>query len=79
MTVETREKGRDLTYTFVKIPYTNGKLKKVSDNTKMPHKCSTTTQLVTDLGVGLATAMQLVSLTGLRDQPSHSQEQPYNQ
>ena len=45
-----------------------------SDNTKTPPKTSITQLLQNDLGrsVGVTTATQLVRLTGLQVQPSHS-------
>ena len=52
-----------------------------SDNTKTPPKSSFTQRLPTDLGrsVGVTTATQLVWLTSLRTQPSHSPQQLCNQ
>ena len=56
-------------------------LKGQSDNTNNATKSSITRRLRTDLGrsVGVTTAIQLVSLTFLRAQPSHSPQQPCNQ
>ena len=46
-----------------------------------PQKSSITQRLRTDLGwsVGVITATQLVWLTGLQAQPSHSPQEPCNQ
>ena len=58
------EKERDLTQSYDKIPYTDGKIQKQHDNTKTPPKSSITQRLRTDLGrsVGVAIATQLVWL-----------------
>ena len=46
-----REKGRDLTKSYDKIPYTHRKIQKASwQHTKTPTKTSTTQPLRTDLG-----------------------------
>ena len=64
-----REKGRDLTQSYDKSPYTSRNVKrgKVTAHT-MPQICSITQRLRADLGrsVGVTTATQLVWLTGLR-------------
>ena len=73
-------KGRDLTRSYHKalIPteMSNGQ----NDNIQMPPKSSITQQLRTNFGrsVGVTTAAQLVWLTGLRAQPSHSPQQTCN-
>ena len=46
----TREKGRDLTQSYDKSPYTDRKSKKQRDNTKTPPTTSITQRLQTDLG-----------------------------
>ena len=64
-----REKGRDLTQSYDKSPYTNGNVKRAKWQHKQRHKKSSIKQwLRTDLGrsVGVTTATQLVWLTGLR-------------
>ena len=64
-----REKGRDLTQSYDKSPYTNRNVKRAKWQHKQRHKKSSIKQrLRTDLGrsVGVTTATQLVWLTGLR-------------
>ena len=58
------EKGRDLTQSYDKSPYTNKKSKPQRDNTKTPPKTSITQRLRTDIGrsVGVTTTTQLVWL-----------------
>ena len=57
-----REKGRDLTQSYDKNPYTTEKSKKQRDNTKTPPQTSITQRLRTDLGrsVGVTKVTQLV-------------------
>ena len=68
-----RQKGRDLTQSYDKSPYTKRNVK-----TNNAIKSSITQRLRTDLGrpVGVTTATQLVCLTVLH---SHSPHQPCNQ
>ena len=65
-----REKGRDLTQSYDKSPYTNRNVKKgkVTTQQSTQQKSSIKQRLRTDLGrsVGVTTATQLVWLTGLR-------------
>ena len=72
-----REKGRDLTQSYDKKPYTSMS-KGQSDNTNNSTKSSIPQLLRTDLGrsFGVTTTTQLVWLTGLRAQHSHSPQQP---
>ena len=70
--IDKRQKGRDLTKSYDKNPYTHSK--KQSDNTKTPPNNSILQRLQADLGrsVGVSTAIQLVLLnryTG--SQPSY--------
>ena len=60
-----REKGRDLTQSYDKSPYTNKNVIRAGDNTKNATKSSITQRLRTDLGwsVGVTTATRLVWLT----------------
>ena len=63
------EKGRDLTQSYDKSPYTNRNVKRGKVTTQTtPQKSSIKQRLRTDLGrsVGVTTATQLVWLTGLR-------------
>ena len=64
----SREKGRDLTQSYDKSPYTNRNVKRAVTTQTTPQKSSITQRLRTDLGrsVGVTTATQLVWLTGLR-------------
>ena len=67
---------------MTKAPYTSRKSQKGKVITQTtPQKSSITQRLRTDLGrsVGVTTATQLVWLSGLRAQPSHSPQQPCNQ
>ena len=69
-----REKGRDLTQSYDRSPYTNRKSKKQCDNTKTPPKTSITQWLQTDLGrsVRVTIVTQLVWLNWfMGSQPSH--------
>ena len=72
-----RKKGRDLTQSYDKSPYTSRNVKRarLQHNAK---KSSITQRLRTGLGrsVGVTTATQLLWLTGLRAKPSHF---PWNQ
>ena len=64
-----KEKGRDLTQSYDKSPYTNRNVKRAKWQHKQRHKKSSIKQrLRTDLGrsVGVTKANQLVWLTGLR-------------
>ena len=68
-----RKKERDLTQFYGKNPY--AELSNVqSDNKTTPPKSSITQRLPADLGrsVGITSVTQLVWLTSLRAQPSHS-------
>ena len=69
------EKGKDLTQSYDKSPYTDKKKsKKQRDNTKTPPKTSITQRLRTDLGrsVWVMIATQLVWLNRFTgSQPSH--------
>ena len=72
------KKGRDLTQSYDKSPYTDRKIKKQRDNTKTPPKTSITQRLQTDLGrsVRVTIATQLVWLNQFTgSQPSHSPQQ----
>ena len=75
------KKRRNLTHYMTKalIPteMSNGQ----SDNIKTPPKSSITQRLRTDFGrsIAVTTANQLVWLTGIPTQPSHSPQQPCNQ
>ena len=65
----SREKGRDLTQSYDKSPYTNRNVKRAKWQHKpTPQKSSIKQRLRTDLGrsVGVTTATKLVWLTGLR-------------
>ena len=68
--VVEREKGRDLTQSYDKSPYTNRNVKRAKwhTNTNNATKSSIKQRLRTDLGrlVGVTKATQLVWLTGLR-------------
>ena len=66
---------------MTKAPTPEEMSKGQSDNANNATKSSITQRLRTDLGrsVGVTTATQLVWLTGLRAQPSHSPQQPCNQ
>ena len=74
-----REKGRDLTQSYDKSPYTHEKKnKKQRDNTKTPSKTSITQRLRTDLGrsVDVTTATPLVWLN--RFMSAQLSHQPWN-
>ena len=47
---KAREKGRDLTRSYDKSPFTHRKTPKASDNTQTPPKSVITQRLLTDLG-----------------------------
>ena len=66
--VPSGEKGRDLTQSYDKSPYTNRNVKRAVTTQTTPQKSSIKQRLRTDLGrsVGVTTATQLVWLTGLR-------------
>ena len=69
-----REKGRDLTQSFNKSPYTHRKIQKATRQHKTPRKTSITQRLRTDLGRsdGVTIATQLVLLNRLTgSQPLH--------
>ena len=71
---QVREKGRDLTQSCDKNPYTHEQSKKQHDNIKTPPKTLITQLLRTDLGrsVGVAAVTQLVWLNRFTSaQPSH--------
>ena len=72
---QATQKGRDLTQSYDKSPYTDRKKsKKQRDNTKTPPKTSITQRLRTDLGrsVGVTIATQLVLLNRFTgSQPSN--------
>ena len=77
-----REKGRDLTQSYDKSPYTNRNVKRAKWQHKQRHKkVRLNSRLRTDLGrsVGVTKATQLVWLTGLRAQLPTNREQPFNQ
>ena len=64
--IKVKEKGRDLTQSYDKSPYTNRNVKRAKwQHKKMQQKSSITQRLRTDLGrsVGVTTATQLVWLT----------------
>ena len=72
--VTKRGTGAYLTRSNDNIPYTNGKPKQQSDNTKTPPNCSITQRLRSDIwqSLGVTTAIQLVRLNQLTgSQPSH--------
>ena len=76
------EKGRDLTQSYDKSPYTHRKIQKATWQHKNATKNSITQQLRTNSrrSVGITTATQLVWLTGFKEyQPSHSMQQHWNQ
>ena len=67
--ITSREKGRYLTQSYDKSPYTNRNVKRAKWQHKQRHKKGSIKQrLRTDLGrsVGVTKATQLVWLTGLR-------------
>ena len=76
-----RGKGRDLTQSCDKIPYTSRNVKRAEWQHRQHREKVRFKRLRTDLGrsVGVTTATQLVWLTGLRAQPSPSPQQPCNQ
>ena len=74
-------KGRYLTQSYDKSPYTDRKIQKQRENIKMPSKTSITQSLRTDLGrpVGVTIATQMVWLNQLPgSQPFHSPQQLCN-
>ena len=71
---QVREKGRDLTQSCDKNPYTHEQFNKQHDNIKTPPKTLITQLLRTDLGrsVWVAAVTQLVWLNRFTSaQPSH--------
>ena len=71
-----REKGRDLTQSYDKSPYTSRNVKREKWQHKQRQKSSITQRLRTELGrsVVVTTATQLVWLTGVRAQHSLHKE-----
>ena len=70
----TGEKGRDLTQSYEKSPYTNRQIQKATRQHKKPPKYSITQRLRTDLGrlVEVTIAYQLVWLNRITgSQPFH--------
>ena len=69
-----RKKGRDLTQSYEKRPYTHREIQKATRQHKTPPKTSITQRLRTDLGrsVGVTPVTQMVWLNQFSSaQPSH--------
>ena len=82
MYIMLREKGRDLTQSYDKSPYTHWKSKNQRDNTKTPPKTPITQRLQTDLrrSVGVTIATPLVWLDSFQGhRPFHSPQLQRNQ